>query len=97
MSNSAQARIDLRLPQQTKDAIAQAAKASGFRTVTAFIVEAALEKMDKLTSRQRILQLSDLDREKVLELMSTSVIENKEYMAFRDQMKNITYEIRETN
>lgn len=66
------ARIDLRLPMQTKSLISSAAKAAGFRSVSEFIVQAALEKVDAVATRERLIQLSPAAQAQVLTLLSAT-------------------------
>jgi len=88
MSTSATARIDLRLPQKVKTLITQAAKAAGYGSVTEFLVQAALDKVDALHSREAILELPAADQRRVLELLS-STSKNIKFEDFLDRTNHI--------
>ncbi len=70
MSTSSSGRIDIRLSIPTKVLITNAAKAAGFKSVSEFVVQAALEKVDALATRSRIIELPVEAQEQLLRLLS---------------------------
>ncbi len=70
MSASNTARVDLRLDPAVKTLIANAAKAAGFKSMSDFIIQAALDKVDAMTSRMEIIKLPKEAQEQILEMLA---------------------------
>lgn len=64
-------RMDLRVPQPIRDVIDRAAAMQG-RTRTDFVLEAALEKAERIIERQAVIRLALQDQE----LLANALIRN---------------------
>lgn len=62
------ARLDLRLPDDTKDLLQKAASLSGL-DLSAFTLSAAIQKADEVIARHNSRLLSDRDRDRFLEIL----------------------------
>lgn len=62
------ARLDLRLPDDTKELLQKAASLAGL-DLSAFTLSAAIEKADEILARHNSRLLSDRDRDRFLEIL----------------------------
>ena len=70
------ARLDIRLNPQAKQKIEQAAAVS-HQTITDFVVSNLLRASEEALERQRLIQLSDRDRDLFLAALETDVRPNR--------------------
>lgn len=70
------ARLDIRLNQQTKEKIEQAAAVS-HQSITDFVVTSLLHASEKAMERQQLIQLTNRDRDLFLAALETDVRPNR--------------------
>ena len=66
----ATARIDLRLDPSVKTLITSAARAAGYKSISDFLIQAALDKVDAMTSRAQLIQLPEAAQRQIVELLN---------------------------
>ncbi len=83
------ARLDLRLPTDTKELLQKAATLAGL-DLTAFTLSAAIEKADEVLARHNTRLLSDKERDRFLDILENEEPNEKllnsvaQYKAMKD-------------
>ena len=65
----ATARIDLRLDPSVKTLITSAARAAGYKSISDFLIQAALEKVDSIATRAELIQLPEEAQRQIMEML----------------------------
>ncbi|HMS70228.1 MAG: DUF1778 domain-containing protein [Saprospiraceae bacterium] len=58
-----EARLDIRLNKKTKDILNQVYKSAGYRSLSAFILQAAVEKAENFIEKENLILASERDRD----------------------------------